>query len=163
MWKEYQLLIKAIQKRYLSWQSCYINWVRGYTSARSLPCIKHFWVPPARVWAIANVQKTRRLSMKSGVVIKVNGSWKESLTKFRLTKNWSFGVWSALDVTLVSKLYWTHQFLNILFMDDFIFEARLKRAEVMFSRIGWNDHHTFMPKMIMKMLIVLVSVKLEVC
>ena len=131
MWKEYQLLIKAIQKRYLSWQSCYINWVRGYTSARSLPCIKHFWVPPARVWTIANVQKTRRLSMKSGVVIKVNGSWKESLTKFRLTKNWSFGVWSALDVTLVSKLYRTHQFFKHPFYERLYFRGE--------AETSWGD------------------------
>lgn len=38
------------------------------------PLYKTFLSTPARVWAIANVQKTRRLSMKSGVVIKVNGS-----------------------------------------------------------------------------------------
>ena len=112
---------------------------------------------------LGNVQKTRRLSMKSGVVIKVNGSWKESLTKFRLTKNWSFGVWSALDVTLLSKLYQTHQVFKHPIYERLYFrgEAETSWGDVFPNWMKRSSHvHAENDN---EMLIVLVSAKLEVC
>ena len=103
---------------------------KGLDLGTKPPLYKTFFSTP-RPGLGNNVQKTRRLSMKSGVVIKVNGSWKESLTKFRLTKNWSFGVWSALDVTLVSKLYRTHQFFKHPFYERLYFRGE--------AETSWGD------------------------
>ena len=128
MWKEYQLVIKAIRKRYISWQSCCINGVRPRCKASPVQNFVEYPRP-----GLSDNQKTRRLSMKSGEVIKVKGSWKGiyPYKKLRLTKNWSFGVWSALDVTLLSKLYQTHQVFK-----HPIYERLYFRGE---AETSWGD------------------------
>ena len=101
----------------------------GFDLGTKPPLYKTFLSTPRP--GLGNVQKTRRLSMKSGALIKVNGSWKECLTKFRLTKNWSFGVWSALDVTLLSKLYQTHQVFKHPFYERLYFRGE--------AETSWGD------------------------
>ena len=114
---------------------------KGLDLGTKPPLCKTFFSTP-RPGLGNNVQKTRRLSMKSGVVIKVNGSWKESLTKFRLTKNWSFGIWSALDVTLLSKLYQTHQFFKHPFYERLYFrgEAETSWGNVFLNWMKRSSH-----------------------